>query len=692
MPAYSPLDREVKFVKGVGPRRAELLERMGVRTARDLLFHTPRRYEDASSLSPAGALATGQDATIIGRVVSKQVLPTRKGLRIFQAVLQDATGYCECAWPGQPFLDRIIEKGDLLLVRGPVRFFHGQQLHPREYTVLGNAGDGAAAGAEGLVFPIYPATEGLSHRQIRQIITGALDELLTAVTAEDAVPEHLRRAAGLPPLVDALRALHQPQSLAEAEAGRRRLALEELFYLQLIHARAHLDATRARPGVAMPARGTLVNAAYRSLPFALTGAQVRALREISADMASPHRMNRLLQGDVGSGKTVVALLAALRAIENGFQAAFMAPTEILAEQHVRTLTGLLERTGVQVELLTGRLSARARRPVLDRLASGEVHLVVGTHALIQESVRFASLGLAIIDEQHRFGVRQRIALAEQGDSPDVLVMSATPIPRSLALTLYGDLDISVLDERPPGRKRVRTGIRSPGEREAIHEFVRREVAAGRQAYFVLPLVEESETLELSSATEEFERLRTEIFPELRVGLLHGQMGGEERERVMRSFAAGEVDVLVATTVIEVGIDVPNATIMVVEHAERFGLSQLHQLRGRVGRGAEESYCVLVSPAGEASERLRVLARTEDGFEIAEEDLRLRGQGDLFGARQSGLPEFRWARLETDLDLLTMARDAARILIDQDPSLERHASILAGLERGYADRVGMFSMG
>jgi len=700
MRSFNPLDRDIQYVKGVGPRRAKLLERLGLRTARDLLYHTPRRYEDASTLTRIGALQPGMDATIVGRVTSKGVLPTRSGLRIFNAVVKDDAGsYIECAWPGQPFLDRVIQKGDLLLLTGTVRFFHGKQFHPREFTTIAGAGEESGLG-RGQVFPVYPATEGVSHRQIRQLVATNLDELLAAVAEEDILPQALLAETGVPRLAEALSLLHRPPSLEAAEHGRRRLALEELFFLQLVHALAHREATLALPGIAFEPRGTLVRQLYRSLPFKLTRAQRRVLAEIGADMASPRRMNRLLQGDVGSGKTVVALFAAMRAIENGYQAALMAPTEILAEQHARSLAALLRGTDVEVQLLTGRMGAARRREALDWISSGRAGLVVGTHALIQEGVEFYRLGLAVVDEQHRFGVRQRLALSERGESraagarvhPDVLVMSATPIPRSLALTLYGDLDISVIDERPPGRGRVRTVIRRPQQLPAVYDFVASELSSGRQAYMVYPLVEESESLLLKAATEELDRLREEVFPSFKLGLLHGQLPSEEKERVMRAFAAGELDLLVATTVVEVGIDVPNATVMVVQHAERFGLSQLHQLRGRIGRGAETSYCILVSDHGHGSERLRVLTRTEDGFRIAEEDLRIRGQGDLFGARQSGLPAFRWARLDSDLDLLSVARHSARAIVDSDPELTEHPALKETLERSYADRVEMFRTG
>ncbi|HYJ79648.1 MAG TPA: ATP-dependent DNA helicase RecG, partial [Longimicrobiaceae bacterium] len=567
--AVSELDRPVQFLKGVGPRRAPLLQKLGLLTARDVLYHAPHRYEDASTITAIADLEPGMDATIIGRVVSKGVLPTRRGLRIFQAVVKDSSGLIECAWPGQPYLDRLLSKGDLLLLSGPVRFYHGRQMQPREYTVIAGEGENAAEEG-GAIFPVYPATEGLTHRQVRTLIHENLDGLLRRVKQEeDALPADVRERAEVVPLAAALEQIHRPASLDEAEQGRRRLAFEELFFLQLLHARTRHRTVMERAGIAFARKDFLVKPFHRQLPFALTGAQKKVLKEIGDDMAAPRRMNRLLQGDVGSGKTVVALFAMLRAVENGYQAALMAPTEILAEQHARTLTRLIGDLPVGVTLLTGRIGARQRREAGYRLASGGAGIAVGTHALIQEKVEFDRLGVVVVDEQHRFGVKQRLALAEMGTSADMLVMSATPIPRSLALTLYGDLDVSVLDERPPGRRPVRTALREESARPQVMDFVREQVRAGHQAYLVYPLVEESEKVDLKSATDEYERLRSQVFPDLRVALVHGQMHGDEKDRVMRAFAAGEVDVLVSTTVIEVGIDVPNASVMVVEHAERF---------------------------------------------------------------------------------------------------------------------------
>ncbi|MGH7506136.1 MAG: ATP-dependent DNA helicase RecG, partial [Longimicrobiales bacterium] len=530
-----------------------------------------------------------------------------------------------------------------------------------------------------------------------------LDRLLPLLAGEEGFPREQLAGAGVPTLMQAVAQLHRPASLKEKENGRRRLAYEELFFLQLLHARAKQRAALAHPGIAFDRTDELIVPLYRSLPFRLTGAQKRALREILADMKSARRMNRLLQGDVGSGKTIVALFAMLLAAEAGHQSALMAPTEILAEQHARSLERLVEALPVQVTLLTGGLPAAERRRALERIASGEAQLIVGTHALIQEGVAYHRLGLAVIDEQHRFGVRQRLALAGEGIDrkngerlhPDVLVMSATPIPRSLALTVYGVLDLSVLDERPPHRVPVSTELREEGRREGAYGFIREQIAAGRQAYIVYPLVEESEKVDLLAATAEYDRLRSDVFPELRLGLLHGQMPGEEKDATMRAFAAGEIDVLVATTVIEVGIDVPNATVMVIEHAERFGLSQLHQLRGRIGRGSAVSTCILVAPGSpEAVERLRVLCATEDGFEIAREDLRLRGMGDFFGARQHGLPDFRYFDPEADYELLLCARRDAAQVIEADPELRdpAHTLLRTVLDRRYAHRERLYEVG
>ena len=689
----------IQYLKGVGPVRAAAFARLGVASVEDLLYHIPFRYLDATSVTPIARAVVGREVTLVGRVVSKGVLPTRRGLRIFRAVLQDASGVIECAWPGQAFLDRTIKPGQLLLVTGPVKHFHGRQVVPREQVILEEAGEAAeaAGAAEGLIIPVYSATEGLSHRVIRRIIHGHLDELLGMV--QDVLPDEVRRPAKVLPLRRALEVLHRPAAALAAaaaggwEEGRRRLALDELLDLQLVVTRARLVAKRAPKGATFTVRKDLTTALKQALPFELTRGQRRAIREITNDMVSSERMHRLLMGDVGTGKTVVALFAMLLAVENDHQAVFMAPTELLVEQHANTLTQLLAPLGMVPEVLLGRLSAGEKAAIRRRLAQGSGRIVVGTHALIEQTTAFHRLGLVVIDEQHRFGVEQRAALMEKGKTPEVLLLSATPIPRTLALTLYGDLDISVLTERPAGRLPVTTGVRTSAERQRIYEFLREQCAAGRQAYVVYPVIEESERLDLRAATTMSAELARQLAP-VRVGLVHGRMAAEERDRVMREFRDGGVGVLVATTVIEVGIDVPNATVMVIEHAERFGLAQLHQLRGRVGRGSEASQCILLTDDRPAMPRLRRFARLTDGFRIAELDLQERGMGELAGVRQSGGIGLRFANLVTDADLVVAARRIALRMLERDPALASpgHEALRKRIERRYERGMELFRVG
>ena len=698
--SFSRLDSPVQYLKGVGPRRAENLAGLGIRKARDLLYHVPRRYEDASTVQPVADLEVGDAAVVVGRVRSSGVIPTRKGLRIFQAVIEDETGHITCAWPGQPWLDRRIRKGDLLLAAGSVRFFHGRQIQPREFAILesGRARSASEAdedGARGTIFVVYPASEAVPQWVLRQLLERNLATLLRQVEEEEYLSPGERREVGVPGLAEALSSLHAPKSLDEAERGRRRLAWDELYFLQLMHAHARYRSTTAVNGIRFGRTNRLIRPLHESLEYRLTDAQARVLREIYADMTTDRRMNRMLQGDVGSGKTIVAVFAMMLAVEGGHQAALMAPTELLAEQHARSLQRLLGPLGVETLLLTGRTDARERARVLASLADGSGLVVTGTHALIQETVKFARLGLVVVDEQHRFGVRQRMVLSQRDPTPDTLIMSATPIPRSLALALYGDLDLSVLDELPPGRKPVETRWLRPSRRAEAYRLVREELARGRQVYVVYPLVGESDKLQLGSATEEWERLRAEEFPDFRVGLLHGQLPGEERDAVMRAFLAAELDVLVATSVVEVGIDVPNATVMLIENAERFGLSQLHQLRGRVGRGADRSYCVAIADAEEAAgERLRVFRGTHDGFAIARADLAMRGEGDFFGFQQHGQPALRFADLTLDQDLMRAAREHARATIDRDPDLLAPGNAMRRhlLTGRFGDRLQLRSVG
>jgi ATP-dependent DNA helicase RecG len=692
---YSQLDRPVQFLRGVGPKRADAFLKLGIRTARDLLYHVPRRYDDASTVEPIGQLEVGMDVSAIGRIRSKGIVPTRRGLRVFQAVLEDDSGMVTVAWPGQPWLDRKLREGDTLLVTGKVKFFHGRQIQPREFTILTRGEDPVED--TGLIFVTYPASEDLPQWVLRGVFEGNLDELLERANDDEYLTAEELSRHGLPSLPEALTWIHRPESIYDPERGRRRLAFDELFFLQLVQAQARRRATELKPGIRHTRTNELVRPLHESLPFELTGAQTTVLRDIYSDMQSERRMNRMLQGDVGSGKTAVAVFAMALAAEGGHQAVLMAPTEILAEQHARTLGSMLVHMGIEVALLTGSLTGADRRDTLEAIQSGDAKIVVGTHALIQESVRFAELGLVVVDEQHRFGVKQRMALLElDGARPDMLVMSATPIPRSLAMALYGDLDLSVLDEMPPGRTPVKTSLRAPDRRDSIYDFVREQVSDGRQVYAVYPLVAESEKVDLLSATEEYERLRTEVFPDATVGLIHGKLPAAEKDAVMREFLGGNIDILVATTVIEVGIDVSNASVMLIEHAERFGLSQLHQLRGRVGRGAAESHCVMISEPGEdALERLKVFRDTTDGFEIARADLRIRGQGDLFGRQQHGKdPVLRFADLMTDEELLVTAQRDARslILLDPELSLPAHQHIRDHLWARYQHRLEMYGVG
>ena len=684
------LDMPVNYLKGVGPARAESLRRLGIVTARDLLFHIPHRYEDASTITPIASLETGMDGTIIGKVISKGIIPTRKGLRIFQAVLKDDTGMIEASWPGQPFLDRTIEKGDFMLLTGRVRFFHGRQLQPREFIQLGKDDEVIKGGK---VLAVYPATEGLSFKVIRGIVDTHLDSLLPLVA--EYLPEDLLRMGGVPPLRDALRMVHRPQTIAEGVHGRARLAFEELLFVHVLHRRANALKRERRVGIAFQNRRQLTSALKKVLPFTLTNAQMTAIREIVADMSSDRKMHRLLQGDVGSGKTIVALFAALLAMENGYQSAIMAPTELLAEQHARTFIQLLKPLGIEPVLVTGSLRSRARKAAAEKLASGDPVLAVGTHALVQEAAVFGRLGFVTIDEQHRFGVEQRAAISAKGESPDVLLMSATPIPRSLALTLYGDLDVSTLDERPAGRQPVTTVMRPESARERVLEFVARETEKGRQAYVVYPVIEESEKTDLKAATTMYEQLSAGPFAGRVVALIHGRVPADEREKIMRAFRDGKIDVLVSTTVIEVGIDVANATVMLIEHPERFGLSQLHQLRGRVGRGAEASYAILLGDVGdEAAQRLTIFVDTDDGFEIAKADLRLRGMGNLFGEEQSGEVTFKIADPIRDEELNLKARAAAELLLDRDPDLsaKENGGIRKVLSARYSRALELFRVG
>ncbi|MFN8533649.1 MAG: ATP-dependent DNA helicase RecG [Dehalococcoidia bacterium] len=676
------LDTPLSRVKGFDRRTLPQFQRLGVETIRDALLFFPTRHLDRRNLIPLRDLSPGAETTVqvtVWDVSERSIGPRRK---MIEAAVADETGMMRATWFNQPWVKRTLVPGSVWLLSGRVEAYRGRlSMTVAEHEPL----DGAELTHTGRLVPIYPLTEGIAQRTVRRLIKGVVDS--SATLLPDPLPDEVRNRVGLGELVPAVQALHYPQSAEQLAAARRRLAFDELFVMQLGLQRAKLEWRQA--GHAEPIAVTDVDrVAWQSrLPFSLTGAQQRALDEIFTDLAKDRPMARLLQGDVGSGKTVIAALSLAAAVAVGGQGAILAPTEILANQHLTTLGRLLASIlpETRVELLTGAVQGKKRRQILDEVAAGEINVLVGTHAVIQDQVEFRRLMVGVVDEQHRFGVAQRAALRHKGvngnRNPHMLVMTATPIPRTLALTLYGDLDLSILDERPPGRQEIRTRFVGPDNRDRAYQFVREQVRLGQQAYVICPLVEESDKIEAKAATAEFERLR-QVFPDLRLGLLHGRLKPKEKDEVMIAFRDGAVDVLVSTAVVEVGIDVPNATMMLIEGAERFGLSQLHQFRGRVGRGSEQSHCLLLSDvaSGEGSERLKIVERTSDGFALAEEDLRLRGPGEFFGMRQSGLPELRVAQL-SDVALLEQARAEAERILKSDPTLDSPDHLLLRAEFG-----------
>jgi len=639
------------------------------------------------------SLQPGQVATCSGTIVGLSPPPPGRSRAPLVVMLRDESGYAQASWFHGAYLARVFTRGQRLVLHGRVTRFKGAiVIQQPDYEIVESDDDERLH--TGRLVPVYSLTEGLPQRPLRTLMWRIVDTFARDVP--EALPEAVRERRRLVALPQALSDCHFPGTEAALATARRRLAFDDFLLLQLGLAILRSRTTRAR-GVQMSPRGQQVARLRASLPWPLTRAQERVWDEIRRDMAAPHPMHRLLQGDVGSGKTIVAALAVLTAVEAGYQAAVMAPTEILAEQHFMTFRQLLEPLGVPVILLTASLKPRERAARRAGLAAGEAPCVVGTHALVQEGVEFRRLGLAVVDEQHRFGVEQRARLRGKGEHPDLLVMTATPIPRTLALTLYGDLEVSVLDELPPGRRPVVTVARTESKRREIYTFLRDEIARGRQAYVVYPLVEESEALDLKAATDMARRLAEDVFPDLSVGLMHGRLGFEEKDAIMRRFKAGEIHILVSTTVIEVGIDVANASVMLVEHAERFGLSQLHQLRGRVGRGPWKSVCILLTSGRlteEAQQRIAAMVSTNDGFRIAEVDLELRGPGEFFGTRQSGLPEFRTADLLRDAALLEEARREAQAIIAADPELRdpAHRALRASLLARWRGKLALASAG
>lgn len=710
----------VRFIKGVGPKRINVLQRLHIATVEDALWTVPWRYEDRSVMTPIGNLVPGMMASICGVIRKCEAKRTRnRRLSVVEVGVEDQSGRMEAVFFNQQYLETILTVGTRVMMSG--RVLSGRQgwmvtrMDVTQYEILGE--DTESALHVGRIVPIYHETKGWTSRQMRVLMKNLLAD--HGIELLDHLPVPLRARQRLIPIHEALQDIHFPKTGTDLQllergktAAHRRLAFEELLLLQLALATRHRSVHEEPKELRFNPRTPLVQQLGRLLPFRLTTAQDRVVREIFRDMISPRPMNRLVQGDVGSGKTAVALHALVMACGSGYQAALMAPTELLAEQHHRNLSGTLEALGLRAILVRGGEKSSVKKTQVERLVSGDVQVAIGTHALIQQGVRFKNLGLAVVDEQHKFGVLQRKTLIEKGYKPDVLIMTATPIPRTLAMTVYGDLDVSVIDVLPPGRKPVRTFLFHESQRRRAYQIVRDELRAQRQAYVVYPLVDESEKTDLQTAIQGAEQLQKGEFSEFRVGLLHGRMKAAEKEAVMAAFKAGTIQVLVATTVIEVGVDVPNATVILIEHAERFGLAQLHQLRGRVGRSDRQSYCLLMAQnpgrggtqrgshlmandesMSTARERLEALVRSNDGFVIAEADLRIRGPGEFFGFRQWGMPEFRVANLVRDGDLLQEARQEAFSLLKADPGLKEpaHQELREAMLRKWAQKLELGSI-
>lgn len=647
---------KVQFLKGVGPQRSRLLAKMGIHTPFDLLWHFPRTYIDRSSLQPASQLIPGEQGGIMGIISATRSSRSRRGMAILAAVVETQDGPVQAVWFNQPFLADIIKTGRRIWLSGKVKSILPVEIHVSEYEILEEED-----WAPGIV-PVYSTTEGISQKVWRSLLSQVLEKYL--LDYPEILDHSQRQRFELCTIQEALANIHFPTDRTAYKQARQRLAFEELllFLLRL----QEFSQKDFRPGLIHKEKNDLVQKVRDRLPYQLTPAQQKVVKEIFADMESPRVMNRLLQGDVGAGKTVVAALAMAKAVASGYQAALMAPTEILAGQHGQALYEVLGESGIRLALLTGSITTAQRAEILYYTRQREIDVLIGTHALIQEDVIFANLGLVVIDEQHRFGVRQRAALASKGDNPDTLVMTATPIPRTLALTAYGNLEISVIDQLPPGRKPVKTKYLPYRLRQKAYSFARQQIIAGQQVYVVCPLVEESEKQDIQAAVNLYDELRTGVFHGYEVGLLHGRLRQADKEQVMQRFKNGEIKLLVTTTVVEVGVDVANATVMLIEHAERFGLSQLHQLRGRVGRSALQSYCILLAEphTDESRQRLRAMEVSNDGFYLAQQDLMIRGPGDFWGVRQHGLDQLKIANLAKDLPLAEKARQCSREL---DPS-------------------------
>ena len=685
------LDSPVRYAKGVGEKKAQVFNRLGIKTISDLLWHFPTGYEDRSQITPIGQVLPGKKVVIEGKILAMGQRRIRKNLSLLKVAIRDGTGIIYAIWYNQDYLVQLLKKGKDIVVSGRVGWDFGElQINVEDFELL--SGDEQDSLHLRRIVPFYPLTEGLSHRTLRRIIKINLEEKSPYLV--DLLPEEIRRRYSFVSLEEALNNIHFPESFPRQREAQRRLTFEEFFLLQSALA-LRKKRYKEEKGISFKMRGGLVESFIRSLSFSLTASQRKVIDEILEDMSSSRPMNRLLQGDVGSGKTIVATIALLAAIVNGYQGALMSPTEILVQQHWINLRSLLQPLNIKPALLVSDLPFREKEKILHQIKEGKIKLVVGTHALIQEEVDFYRLGMVVIDEQHRFGVMQRLSLRSKGKCPDVLVMTATPIPRTLALTFHGDLDFSVISELPPGRKSIVTRWISENKRGQLYQVIKERLKEGRQVYIVYPLIEESKDLDLKSAQDAAEQLQREVFPDYSVQLIHGRMKRDEKDQIMHLFRSGKIDVLVSTTVIEVGIDVPNANLMVIENAERFGLAQLHQLRGRVGRGSEQSYCFLLTGrkiSREAIQRMKVTCRTTDGFRIAEEDLKLRGPGEFFGTKQWGMLNFRIADLVRDHQILSLARQEAFRLIEKDPGLKKYPHLREGIEKRFSHRLALAKVG
>ncbi len=662
---YLKLDSQVQYIKGIGPKRSFYFKKIGVEIINDLLFLVPRRYIDYSDIFKIKNLQINNEATVIGKIQLVELQKIKNRVNLTKILLTDDSGSINIKWFNRPDLKKKFKVGDWLLISGKVSFFYSRQFVNPLYEIISE--EDIMEKTHGSIIPVYPLTEGLSLWDIKRAIKISLDACLDEI--RETLPQSITKKRNLMLLNEAVYNLHFPTKIEKAIAARRRLVYDEFFFFELILAKRKMKFMN-ETGIPLKENGRLTEKFVRLLPFQLTKGQTEVIKSIVNNMEQFRPMNRLLQGDVGSGKTIVALYAMLVSVENGYQSVLMAPTEILAEQHFIVLSEILKKLNVESLLLTSSIKGDERQTTIQKIHSGEAQIIFGTHALIEEEIMFKNLGLAVVDEQHRFGVMQRAALVNKGINPDFLVLSATPIPRTIALTLYGDLDISMLKEKPPSRGEVITKIVNEKKKGTTFEFVRQEVSKGRQVFVICPIIEKSETLDLKSVNEVYQEI-TSAFPECSVGVIHGRLKTAERMSIMNEFRCGNLSILVATTVIEVGVDIPNASVMLIEHPERFGLAQLHQLRGRIGRGAQKSYCFLflnryVPP--ETFERISFFEKNNDGFALAQKDIKLRGPGEILGKKQHGLPDIKIGDLEADKDLLFLARDDAFELVKKDPEI------------------------